>query len=44
MKSNSPAECLKLLDDDLTPMVAVDKICWRNARDFVLANYPEKKR
>jgi microsomal dipeptidase-like Zn-dependent dipeptidase len=41
MDENSDTACLKVLDDKLTPMIAVDKICWRNARDFVLENYPE---
>jgi len=42
MKTDSPPECIKLLDDKLTPMVAADKICWQNARDFVITNYPNK--
>jgi hypothetical protein len=41
LDENSGAACLKVLDDKLTPMIAVDKICWRNARDFVIRNYPE---
>lgn len=42
LKGNETSSCLAMLDKELTPMIAVDKICWRNAREFTLKHYPDR--